>query len=501
MGNLATQFGGKSAGELIRAEDWNGLIAGIEAGLSTLSASVDTRFGALDARVQALDSRLGQAEAKIANLRGDVEALLAQVHRVSLRAERPTYAVGELATVTARLLDTRGNPLTLADPAARPSIDFVSTWGRLLPASGFASLGGDGDRTISVQVNAQGEAAVLLRSEHAEGFTVEAEAQVAGSLSTVLPTTSIKVRDTLLAAATPMEASLRGAFEVMSREYDRTDAVNVRNYVDTYFVRNPGRVAGTLPPVTHDLWHDYRSTVLAFARFEAGGAAAGETGQGVGSIQVVFRDWIGPWLNLDYLPRANVLATQYRDLLRPRIGADFAATAAGLGDEIGKTVGKKGLVAKHRDYLALGTALEQLPAQGAPDYVRAAAASAQNAIGMQQTLESAQVTLGVPGEQVALSALTGVTLRAESSAAAARDTAAKALQDQVGQIQERVQTTVRTEQQAFRADLLREDGPVVTAQKAVESFRGQIGGFQAALAAKADLQVVTRFLPPAPPHP
>lgn len=497
MGDLANRFGGKSAGELIRAEDWNGLIDGIDVlaasltqGLAALSSSVDDRFAKLD-------TRLGQAEAGIADVQGSVAVLLTQIRRLSLQTGQLTYAVGEAATVTARILDARGNPLVLDDAAARPWVDFVSTWGQLQPASGFTSLGGDGDRTMSVQVDAQGVAAVLVRSAPAQGFTAEAEGQVAASLTTVLPATNVNVRDTFLRAATPMEASLRGAFDVMSREYDRSDAVNVRNYVDTYFVRDPGRVVGTLPPVTHDTWRDYRTTVLAFVKGD-GDPSTAEAGQGVCSLQVVFRDWIGPWLNLDYLPKAADLAKEYTLQLKPRVGLDFATTASGLQEEIARTVGSKGLVAKHRDYAALSSALDQLPDPGAPDFVRAAAGSVHNALGMQQTLESAQVTLGAAGGPVALAALTAVSLHAESGAAAARDEVAKGLQAQSALIQGQVQTTVRTEQQSFRDELLREDGPIVTAQKAVDSFRGQITGFQTALNAKADVQSLTRFLPAAP---
>jgi hypothetical protein len=462
MGNLADRFGGKRSGELIQARDWNGLIEGIEAIESALTARAET----LEARVGDLDARVGSLETGLGDLRTTVDLLLGQARRVSLSTDRVRYAIGELAEITARVADARGNPLDLASEATRPWVDFVSSWGHLRPVTGFRSIGGTGDRTLSVQVSSQGEARVLLRAEHAEGFTPETEGQVSTTLTTVLPATNKSVLTTILEASTPMEADLRGAFQVMTREYDRIDTVNVRDYVDTYFVRNPARVVGQLPAITHENWRDYRSTVLAFLKGDSDPSTA-EPGQGVCSIQVTFRDWIGPWINLDYLPKAKDLAKDFGNLFQANVGRNFAETTNKFRDKVSEQVRDKGLIGKQRDYQAAYLALDGLsgPAAG-PRFVGDAARSVQSAIGLQQTLETSEATLFTPATQVGLHAVTQVAVQADTSATIQ---VTGLLREQVGGLEERI-------------------------QQSVQSVRGEVSGFQAALNQKADIQSLTRFL-------
>jgi hypothetical protein len=464
MGNLADRFGGKQPGELIQVRDWNGLIDGIEA----IETALTERVAALETQVGSLGSRLGGIETT-------VDLLLGQARRVSLSTGRVRYAIGELAEITARVADARSNPLDLADEAARPWVDFVSSWGHLRPVSGFHSIAGTGDRTLSVQVNAQGEAKVLLRAEHAEGFTQEAETHVSTTLTTVLPATNRSVLSTILEASTPMEADLRGAFQVMSREYDRIDAVNVRDYVDTYFVRNPTRVVGRLPPIAHETWRDYRSTVLAFLKGDSDPSTA-EPGQGVCSIQVTFRDWIGPWLNLDYLPKAKDLAKDYGVLFQNNVGKDFAETTNRFKDRFAERIKDKGVIGRHRDYQAAYFALDDLPGQaGGPKFVGDAARSVRGAIGLQQTLESSEVTFGAPAEQVGLQALTLMAVQADEGASAAREEASRTKEDQ----------------RKLREDLTREDGPISSLSKTMGTFSERIEKIDRSVTNKADQTFVT----------
>ena len=82
-------------------------------------------------------------------------------------------AIGELCELTAKVTDLRGNPLS----APYPWVDFVAAWGRLRSKGGFVTRPGAGDNSLSVQVNAQGIAQVLLRAEHSEGFAEAEEEQ------------------------------------------------------------------------------------------------------------------------------------------------------------------------------------------------------------------------------------------------------------------------------------------------------------------------------------
>ena len=53
---------------------------------------------------------------------------------------------------------------------------------------------------------------------------------------------------------------------------------------------------------------------------------------------------------------------------------------------------------------------------------------------------------------------------------------------------------VKADQQAFQSDLLRDDGPIVLAQKEAQDVRGALETVNRALIAKADLQFVTDFV-------
>ena len=473
MGELATQFGGKQPGELIQAKDWNGLIDGIEALETALDTRVKTLETQVNERLAALDQRVGTLDAGFKDLKSTVDLLLGQARRVSLQTSRVRYAIGELAEITARVTDARGNPLA---ETARPWVDFVSSWGHLRPVAGFVSIAGTGDRTLSVQVNAQGEAKVQLRSEHAEGFTTEAETHVATSLTTVLPNTGKSVLTHILEASTPMEANLRGAFQVVSQEYDRVDAVNVRDYVDTYFVRNPTRVVGKLPALSHDTWRDYRSTVLAFVKGDSDPSTP-EPGQGVCSIQVTFRDWIGPWIHLDYLPKSKDIVPELGNLFQNNVGKDFAETTVRFKDRLAERVKDKGLIGRQRDFQAAFTALDNLSgtAAGRAAFVGDAARSIRGAVSLQQTLESSEVIQFTSTSQAGLEALTGVAVQSQAVASAAQEEVAK----------------VRSEHQKLRDDLTREDGPISTLSKTVSNFSGRIEQIDRNVTGKADQKFVT----------
>ena len=53
---------------------------------------------------------------------------------------------------------------------------------------------------------------------------------------------------------------------------------------------------------------------------------------------------------------------------------------------------------------------------------------------------------------------------------------------------------MRADQQVFRTELLREDGPIVMAQREARDVRGALESINRALVSKADLQFVTDFV-------
>ena len=108
MGELVDRLGNKSAGQLIKSEHWNELVAAVE----NLSETVDERFAEVDARFQefsaTVEERFQELGARVDALAGDfgafrdtVQPLLGEYYRLTMETTRTGFAIGELAQITA----------------------------------------------------------------------------------------------------------------------------------------------------------------------------------------------------------------------------------------------------------------------------------------------------------------------------------------------------------------------------------------------------------------
>src|SRR3712207_746801 len=100
----------KTAGDLIRSQDWNGLIDGVNGIETTLAAGLEALRAALEARVAGLETGLAALNGEVTTLRNEfdafraeVEPLVNQFYRVTLETSKTNYAIGELAELTARV--------------------------------------------------------------------------------------------------------------------------------------------------------------------------------------------------------------------------------------------------------------------------------------------------------------------------------------------------------------------------------------------------------------
>lgn len=492
MGELVDRLGNKAAGQLIKSQDWNELVVAVE----DLSARVDERFAEVGEQLQDLGARVDVLSGDFGEFRGMVEPLLGEYYRLTLETTRSSYAIGELADISARVTDLRGNPLDLSNEADRPWIDFVvASWGQLRPVAGFESLGGAGDRTISVRTDAQGIAQVQLRSDHAEGFSDEDEAEVAVSLETKLPTNNLSIAETILSAATPMEAKGMGAFQNLTAEYDRADAPRVRNYADAYYLKNTAILTGgIIPPFVHR-WLDYRSTLMAFARRDSDPVTPDQS-RGVSSIQVTFRDWIFPWIITDYFVERGPLVDDFRDRLGPKIIDNLDESVFNVKTEVSEFVRDKGLIGRQRNYLVIQDALDTVNPPDPVTYdLNTLTRPMQDAIAVQRTLESTPgVASGFAGQEVAFGLLTDTAVRADQAAVAGEQLTGR-VEVQLGEARDELLFQVQQEQATFSDELLRVGGPIQEVQERLQAVSGEVQGFQQALNAKADVQTLARFLP------
>jgi hypothetical protein len=120
----------------------------------------------------------------------------------------------------------------------------------------------------------------------------------------------------------------------------------------------------------------------------------------------------------------------------------------------------------------------------------------QDAVAVQQTLESAQGTaIGVAGQEVAFGAFADAAIRADTSTAGVRDELTSYVDEQLGEAQNQLLFRVQQQQANLKNELFAEDGLIQTVRKDLNSVSGRVQGFQEALQGKADVQALARFLP------
>jgi outer membrane murein-binding lipoprotein Lpp len=469
MATFVDQFGNKSAGELIRAELWNKMIAAID----DLSSSIDTRFGDVNTSLTELTSQVSTLNTQVAQLETDVGAVkteLAQYFKVSLSTTRISYATGEEATIVAQVSDLLGQPVQFANNE-RPWIDFVTVWGHLRPADGFESQTGDssgGERGISVRVNSAGVANVLLRADVGPDLPLESHADVAAALTTKLADKR-SVAQAILEAPTPIDAKNAGAFATMAAEYDRPQALGVRSFLDTYYVHKAPAVIGKIaPPIVSPRWRDYASIVVAVARADSDPTTP-DAARGSGSIRVAFRDWIGPWLTLHYFDPVVLqpAVADFRTRLQPNFTADYFDSVTRLKNEVTTLVPEdRGLVGRIRDLQAVHGALDGVSVSQSADLVQKVAQTVQRAVVLQQTLEPVQAgTFAAAGGHLAINALTDATANAATDV-----TAVKA---QVASIQTKVDT-VGVQVDSAHQTLATLDGRVTEASSTLSTISSSV---------------------------
>lgn len=479
MGELVDAFGGKVPGELILSEDWNGLVAAIEQLGDELGTRIDELTEKLEGTIEDLGGRIMTLEEGQAAL-GTTVGHLADHHvLVSMETARTHYATGELAEITARATDIRGAPLELSDVSSRPWVSFVTAWGRLKPAPGTTTLAGAEGRSIAVRLDGEGTARVLVQAELAVGLTSDDEDEVAGALTTQVGSTTMSLAQTFLDAATPAEAASRGAFALVTQQYDQASAPAIRKYTDQYYTANAALVSQAIRPIITTRWRDHRATVLAFVQPDADPRTP-DASVGASSIHVQFRDWIGPWIVLDYLDtvKTGVLVPSVRDRLVPRVSPTFTDTVLGFQEEVDDFVRNDGLLGRVRDYQVLSGALDTLSVPAAPTFLGQATRTLREAVTLQQVVEPAQVAAQAGVRKVGLEALAGSAVRSVGEVDALK-AAVGQVADDVGSLDAQV-NTVQQDVTGLDSKVEVAVSQTIGALDAkVETVRGQVTTIQA----------------------
>jgi hypothetical protein len=386
MGEINDRLGGRTPGELVRSADWNALVAEVD----RIDALVSESFSTLGARIGEVEDQLAAVREDHIVMQAAVNGLAARHLDLRLATARATYAIGERAEVTAQVATLGGAPV----PDPRPFVDFVTVWGRLQPAAGSAGVVGADGRSLSVQVDASGVARAQLVADATEDLPLDIQIGFEAAIQTQVATSQRTFAQTVLNASTPAEAVDLGAFALMTNAYERASEPHVRSYLDAYHVRTPVRTTVTTLPVITTQWRDYRATVLAVVKPDTNPTTP-DAALGTASLQVTFRDWLGPWIVLDYLdvfqsPDIVVI----RDDLFDSLATTLPDSLAAVTDKIATLVEDRGALGRARTLQLVDLALGDLDAAGVtPAFADVLANTVQQAVRVQQTLEPAQAAI------------------------------------------------------------------------------------------------------------
>ncbi len=499
MGKLVDNFGGKVSGELIKSTDWNSMLETVEEMLDNVTATLGARIDTLESRADSLEARSTNAEVRLDDAESTLDLISSRLRRLDLSTTTTRFVIGQRGTITATVTAIDGSPLDLSNAATRPWVDFVTVWGTLKAASGFVSRGGAGDQTLSVQLNSEGIAQVLIRANHAELFAEEEEQEVEGFLSTIPQANNPStVADIILEANTPNDANMNFAYSAVSSVYDSSSSNNtvvMQRYIDAYYITQPSRTVADFTSVFTQRWRDYRATVMAMLKPDnnpttADGALASA------SIQVTFRDWIAPWVIVDYLPAFNTLQLDYGNRFRNLIGSALEPSINSIVAEVDDIIRNKGLIGRQRDLLAVEAAISGLsfdtdPPAFMPDLVQSIqfGSQVQHAIFYSQT-----VTPGDTGGALGFDALARSTGRAASEADAVETRLEKSIDSKLDAATDNLLNEVNITQTKFKDELLNEEGPILSVQRDVAAFSGQVQGFQTQLKSKADVELISTII-------
>lgn len=406
----------KDAGSLIKPSDWNMLVAsvrGIGTALIEYMDQTDNKIGDMEEILNPLPGRIDELQQELDDLRDQVQPLLNQ-YVVTMRTEKVNYALGELCEITAEVRDLQGNPVT-----SRPWVDFVTTWGQLRTAPGFTTDVSATGSSISVRANSSGIARVLVKSAHTGGMTEAQEDQVAAAMETTLPDGQYFYQ-AIMNSPTPASEPAQQAFQVMSLQYQQSQANPVQLYIDAYHQYQDFEIYQPWNPGYYSHWKNYRTVVMAMVKDDSDPRTP-DSSKGAASIQINFRDWIGPWIG-GFVEDFEIFIPEVEAAVGAQVGGGgFAMDLEHIHDIIEANVEVMGHVGRQRYYNGVIAALEQVEVTDPPPYMNELRDSVRYAVGLQQSQEAPG--LAKKGSRIGhtpgMTAMTG----AAKNAAAAKDTA------------------------------------------------------------------------------
>ena len=468
MGEFADKMGIKNPGDLILSSDWNNVVSEIDT-INGNVATVDSKAEANNTAIHALETRISKAEADLQSLLSAIDTLRGRFRRITLNTDRHRFAFGETGVITATVTAVDGSPVDFSD-SGRPWIDFVTVWGRLSAADGYATTGGEGGRTVSVQVDEHGVAKVNIHAESATGATQEEESAAYGVLQTVNDE-GITFAEKIISANTPQDTGLEQYYKTVNQMYDNSPEKHFTRYVDKYCQRSMYQVQ---PEYSIADWYinDYRTTVMAFVKGDNNPVTA-EPSLGTAAIQVTFRDWLYPWLVLGFMATYVELVDVYVEAMQAVEAETYAEAVASMQKQVEDIIKDKGKAGRQRDYMAMEEALTKIIAGDNPAYVEKVARNARDGIRVQKEMD---MTSG--GGMDTFLALTSMDARNMEQVEKVQHDAADLLEQEMEKARTEIFNGVRAEQQEFKEEIFSETNPVAlpALHRKIQALDNQVSG-------------------------
>lgn len=430
----------KSAGHLIRHNDWNdlvGVVSRLAGAVKTIvDADVINRLTALETTVNTLaNTTVPSIIERLDDVETSIEPLL-QNYVMTMRSSRQHYALGEVCEITVQVTNLQSQFIN-----PRPWVDFVCSWGKLRAATGFASSQlGEGGNSLSVQVNSEGVAKVWLSAGIAMA-NAQQEMQMFAIMNNQVEGETYTVAEAMMQAPTPGDNRAKKAYKQMHREYERADSNVWRNYADGYRVGNYGRWGGTY---SSGEWDYHYATVMAFARPD-GNPTTPDGARAAASIQISFRDWVSSWGN-DYVIDFGELEVELEQDWGNIIVIDEENPLDKLWHRVEEMVADRGIWGRQKFYEAGQAAINKGVTTGDP--LRSAKDQASKALGAQAAADLSQMQVsggrqrGTPvmGAYMAQGARTE-NISKQVAAVSAEASQAKGLSESVSVLEGRMQST------------------------------------------------------------
>ncbi len=468
MGEFADRMGTKNPGDLILSSDWNQVVKEIDTINGNVS-QVETRADANRTAIEQLETRMEKAETELQSMLSAINTLRGRFRQVTLNTERSRFAFGETGIITAQVSAIDGSAIDFSE-TARPWIDFVTVWGSLSAADGFASLGGEGGRTISVQVNEQGIARVQIRAESASNATEEEESSANGVMQTVNDN-GLTFAQIILSANTPQDTSLQNSYSTINHIYDNNPGRHFTRYVDRYYRK---KALQPRPEVSIADWYfnDHRTTVMALVKGDNNPVTA-EPSLGTAAIQITFRDWIYPWIILGYMPAYTGLVDEYTEIMQAAFTETYSQTSSNMKARVYDTVKDKGWIGMQRDLNAFEEALSRVSAGDSHASMQNVAKHVKESIRVQK-----EINMSHGSSLETFSILTDIDARNTGRMEDIRNETTGVVEQEMQKAKAEIINDVKSQQQEFRDEIFSETAPVSlpALQRRIQALDTEVSG-------------------------